>query len=197
MMIRQSEINRKTKETDIKVQLTVDGTGIYQIDTGIGFLNHMLELFTAHGRFDINILSIGDLDVDSHHTVEDVAITLAMAFKEALGLKRGIRRYGQRLLPMDETLVLCALDLSGRAFLNFDVTIPVQKVGNFDTELILEFMTAFSRELGLNLHLVLMKGENGHHIIEALFKALARALAEAVTLDPRFADEIPSTKGVL
>jgi len=195
--MRQSEINRKTKETDIKVQITIDGTGIYQIDTGIGFLNHMLELFAAHGRFDLNILSVGDLDVDAHHTVEDVAITLALAFKEALGSKRGIKRYGQRLLPMDETLVLCAVDLSGRAFLNFDVTIPVQKVGNFDTELILEFMTAFSRELGLNVHLVMMRGENGHHIIEAIFKALGRALAEAVTVDSRFADEIPSTKGML
>ena len=195
--MRKSEINRKTKETDIKVQLTIDGTGAYKIDTGIGFLNHMLELFAAHGRFDLNISCVGDLDVDAHHTVEDIGIALGAAFKEALGDKRGIQRYGQRLLPMDESLVLCAVDLSGRFCLNFDVAIPARKVGEFDTELVREFMTAFARELGITLHLIKRAGENSHHIIEAAFKALARAMAEAAAIDTRFAGEIPSTKGVL
>ena len=195
--MRKFEVTRRTKETDIKVQLNVDGSGVNQIDTGIGFLNHMLELFAAHGRFDLNILCVGDLQVDCHHTVEDVAISLGTAFKEALLEKRGIKRYGQRLLPMDETLVLCAIDLSGRAYLNYDIKIPTQKVGEFDTELVYEFMAAFTRELGMSLHLVMMKGENSHHIIEATFKALAKALSEAVSIDERFSDEIPSTKGLL
>ena len=195
--MRKFEVTRRTKETDIKVQLNVDGSGSYQIDTGSGFLNHMLELFTAHGKFDINVLCVGDLQVDCHHTTEDVAISLATAFKEAIGDKRGIKRYGQRLLPMDETLILCAIDISGRAYLNYDVKIPAQKVGEFDTELVYEFMAAFTRELGMSLHLTMMKGENSHHIIEGVFKAFARALAEAVSIDERYADEIPSTKGLL
>lgn len=195
--MRRFEVNRRTKETDIKVQLNLDGAGTYQIDTGCGFLNHMLELFTAHGRFDLNVLCVGDLQVDYHHTVEDVAISLGIAFKEALGDKRGIKRYGQRLLPMDETLIMCAVDISGRAWLNYDVEIQAQKVGEFDTELVSEFMYAFSRELGLSLHIVKMSGQNSHHIIEAVFKALGRALSEAVEIDERFADEIPSTKGIL
>ena len=195
--MRKFEVTRRTKETDIKVQLNVDGSGVNQIDTGIGFLNHMLELFAAHGKFDLNILCVGDLQVDCHHTVEDVAISLGTAFKEALLEKRGIKRYGQRLLPMDETLVLCAIDLSGRAYLNYDIKIPTQKVGEFDTELVYEFMAAFTRELGMSLHLVMMKGENSHHIIEATFKAFAKALSEAVTIDERYSDEIPSTKGLL
>ena len=195
--MRKFEVTRRTKETDIKVQLNVDGAGVSQIDTGVGFLNHMLELFSAHGKFDLNILCVGDLQVDSHHTVEDVAISLGAAFKEALLDKRGIKRYGQRLLPMDETLVMCAIDLSGRAYLNYDIKIPAQKVGEFDTELVYEFMSAFARELGMSLHLVLMKGENSHHIIEAIFKSLAKALSEAVIIDERYADEIPSTKGLL
>ena len=195
--MRKFEVTRRTKETDIKVQINVDGSGVNQIDTGIGFLNHMLELFSAHGKFDLNILCVGDLQVDCHHTVEDVAISLGTAFKEALLEKRGIKRYGQRLLPMDETLVLCAIDLSGRAYLNYDIKIPTQKVGEFDTELVYEFMAAFTRELGMSLHLVMMKGENSHHIIEATFKALAKALSEAVSIDERFSDEIPSTKGLL
>ena len=190
-------MNRRTKETDIKVQLNLDGTGAYQIDTGCGFLNHMLELFTAHGKFDISVLCVGDLQVDCHHTVEDVAISLGRAFKEALGDKRGIKRYGQRLLPMDEALILCALDISGRAYLNYDVTIPTQKVGEFDTELVYEFMSAFTRELGLTLHLTMMRGENSHHIIEGIFKAFGRALSEGVSIDQMYADEIPSTKGLL
>jgi imidazoleglycerol-phosphate dehydratase len=195
--MRKIEINRKTKETDIKVQLDLDGSGIYQIDTGIGFLNHMLELFTAHGKFDLNILCVGDLQVDNHHSVEDIAITLGLAFKEALGDKRGIKRYGQRLLPMDEALVMCAVDISGRAYLNYDVSIPAGKVGEFDTELAYEFVAAFVRESGINLHIVKKTGENSHHIIEAMFKAIARALSEGVSIDEKFADEVPSTKGSL
>ena len=195
--MRKIEVNRRTKETDIKVQLNLDGSGVYEIDTGVGFLNHMLELFTAHGKFDLNILSVGDLQVDSHHTVEDIAISLGTAFKEALGDKRGIKRYGQRLLPMDEALVLCAVDFSGRAHLEYNVSIPAGKVGDFDTELTYEFLSAFTREAGINLHIVKMNGENSHHIIEAIFKSLARALSESVSIDERFADEIPSTKGTL
>jgi imidazoleglycerol-phosphate dehydratase len=195
--MRECEINRRTKETDLKVQLNIDGTGIYQIDTGVGFLNHMLELFTKHGKFDLNVLCVGDLQVDYHHTVEDVAISMGMAFREALGDKRGIRRYGQRILPMDETLVMCAVDIGGRAYLNFDVKIQTDKVGEFDTELVLEFMRAFTREAGINLHISLISGENSHHIIEAVFKALARALSEGASIDEMYADEIPSTKGIL
>ena len=195
--MRKFEVNRKTNETDVKVQLNLDGSGVYQIDTGIGFLNHMLELFTSHGKFDLNILCVGDLQVDFHHTVEDVAISLGIAFKEALGDKRGIKRYGQRLLPMDEALVLCAVDIGGRAHLNYDVSLPSEKVGEFDAELVREFMSAFTREAGLNLHIVMFGGENSHHIIEAVFKALARALLEGASIDERFAEEIPSTKGLL
>jgi len=195
--MRKCEVNRRTRETDIKVQLNIDGSGVCQIDTGVGFINHMLELFASHGKFDLNILCVGDLQVDFHHTVEDIAISLGMAFREALGDKRGIRRYGQMLLPMDETLVMCAVDISGRAHLNYDVEIPAGKVGEFDTELAYEFMGAFAREAGLSLHLVRMYGRNSHHIIEASFKALARALAEATSIDERFPEEIPSTKGLL
>lgn len=195
--MRNCEINRKTGETDIRILLEVDGKGSYDIETGCGFLNHMLELFARHGRFDLNVRCYGDIKVDDHHTTEDVGIALGQAFREALGDKRGISRYGNMMLPMDETLIICALDISGRACLNFDVEIPTQKVGTFDTELVKEFMTAFSRELGLTLHFVKMAGENSHHIIEAVFKALARALAQAVKIDEEFADEIPSTKGIL
>jgi len=195
--VRKYEINRRTRETDIKVQVNLDGSGIYQIDTGIGFLNHMLELFTSHGKFDISVLCVGDLQVDYHHTVEDVAISLGMAFKEALGEKRGIKRYGQRVLPMDEALVLCAVDVGGRAFLSYDVSLPTGKVGEFDTELVGEFMAAFAREAGINLHIAKLSGQNTHHTVEAVFKSFARALAEAVAIDERYPDEIPSTKGIL
>jgi len=195
--MRKCEINRRTKETDIKVQLNLDGLGANQIDTGIGFLNHMLELFAAHGKFDLNILCVGDLQVDFHHTVEDAAICLGRAFDEALGDKRGIKRYGQRLLPMDETLVMCAVDIGGRACLSFDVDIPAEKIGEFDTELIVEFMSAFAREAGINLHIKKLAGGNSHHIAEAVFKALARALSEGVAIDGMYAEEIPSTKGIL
>jgi len=195
--MRKCEINRRTKETDIKVQLNLDGLGANQIDTGIGFLNHMLELFASHGRFDLNVLCVGDLQVDFHHTVEDAAICLGRAFDEALGDKRGIKRYGQRLLPMDETLVMCAVDIGGRAFLSYDVDIPADKIGEFDTELIGEFMSAFVREAGVNLHLKKLAGDNSHHIAEAVFKALARALAEGAAIDEEYSEEIPSTKGTL
>jgi len=195
--VRRVEVNRRTKETDIKVLFNPDGTGAYSIDTGIGFFNHMLELFTSHGKFDIDVLCVGDLQVDFHHTVEDVAISLGTALKEALGDKRGIKRYGQRILPMDEALILCSVDVGGRAFLNYDVKCPTDKVGDFDTELVSEFLSAFAREAGINLHLVKLAGENSHHILEAVFKAFARALSEAVSIDERFGNEIPSTKGLL
>lgn len=195
--MRLSQINRKTGETDIRISLTLDGSGKYEIDTGCGFFDHMMELFSRHGRFDLSITCKGDHQVDDHHTVEDIGISLGQAFKEALGEKKGICRYGNMMLPMDETLILCALDISGRAYLNFDAQIPAQKVGTFDTELVKEFMTAFSRELGLTLHIKQMAGENSHHIIEAIFKALARALAQAAAIDSEYADEIPSTKGIL
>ena len=195
--MRTCEINRKTGETDISLALNIDGKGTYDIDTGCGFLNHMLELFTRHGRFDLTVKCNGDTHVDDHHTVEDIGIALGQAFKTALGDKKGISRYGNMMLPMDETLILCALDISGRAYLNFDVEIPTEKVGTFDTELVKEFMMAFSRELGLTLHFVMMAGENSHHIIEAIYKALARALGQAVKIDEEYKDEIPSTKGML
>lgn len=195
--MRTSEITRNTKETQICLCLDLDGMGKEHIDSGCGFLNHMLVLLAKHGRFDLDVKCTGDIDVDDHHTVEDIGIALGMAFKEALGEKRGIGRYGSMLLPMDETLVLCALDISGRAYLNYDVSLPTQKVGTFDTELAKEFMLAFSRELGLTLHFKMMAGENSHHIIEAMFKGLGRALKAAVAIDSQFADEIPSSKGVL
>ncbi len=195
--MRIGQINRKTQETDIQLSLEVDGKGTFDIRTGCGFLDHMLQLFSRHGRFDLSVKCKGDGHVDDHHTVEDIGICLGQAFRSALGDKQGIRRYGSMMLPMDETLILCALDISGRTYLNFDVEIPAQKVGNFDTELVKEFMLAFSREMGLTLHLKMMAGENCHHIIEACFKALGRALKEAAAIDPEYANEIPSTKGVL
>ena len=195
--MRTSQIHRKTGETDIQLSLNIDGRGTYDIDTGRGFLNHMLELFARHGRFDLSLKCSGDSHVDDHHTTEDIGISLGQAFREALGNKRGILRYGSMMLPMDETLILCALDISGRAYLNFDVQIPTEKVGSFDTELTKEFMTALTREMGLTLHFKMLAGENSHHIIEAVFKALARALAQAAAISEEYADEIPSTKGVL
>lgn len=195
--MRKGKIERRTNETDIRLELNLDGTGQCIVTTGCGFLDHMLELFTRHGRFDLELDCEGDQHVDDHHTVEDIGISLGQAFKTALGDKRGIRRYGSMLLPMDEALMLCALDISGRSCLNFDVSIPTQKVGAFDTELVQEFMTAFSREMDLTLHFKMLAGENSHHIIEAMFKAMGRALREAVSIDSQFAGEIPSTKGVL
>ena len=195
--MRTSNVRRNTKETKISVSLGVDGSGSYQIDTGCGFLNHMLELFSRHGRFDLEAVCEGDTDVDDHHTVEDMGIVLGEAFREALGEKRGIRRYGSFLLPMDEALILCALDISGRCFLQYDVEIPAEKVGTFDTELVEEFMWGLCRSLGMTLHFKQLSGTNSHHIIEGMFKALGRAMDQACAVDERFADEIPSTKGIL
>lgn len=195
--MRSAAISRDTKETKISLSLRLDGRGEYEISTGCGFFDHMLELFASHGRFDITLSCVGDLHVDAHHTVEDVAIALGRAFNEALGDRRGIARYGSIILPMDEALVLAAVDISGRAALGFDVPIPAERVGDFDAELVKEFVSAFSRALGVSIHLRRLAGENSHHIIEGVFKALARALSQAVAADGRFEGEIPSTKGTL
>ncbi len=195
--MRQAEILRKTGETEIRVCLNLDGTGKCRIDSGVGFLNHMLELFARHGRFDLEICCKGDTWVDDHHSVEDIGIALGQAFDQALGEKRGIRRYGQRLLPMDETLILCAVDLSGRSYLGYGLDLPAQKVGTFDTELGEEFFLGFVRNARCTLHIRQMAGKNTHHILEGTFKSVARALAEAVEIDPARAGEIPSTKGIL
>ena len=195
--MRTAEIKRKTAETDIELRLDLDGAGSYRIDTGIGFLDHMLELFARHGGFDLELRCTGDLRVDGHHTAEDVAIVLGRAFSEALGERRGIRRYGSCILPMDEALILAAVDISGRAVLGYALEIPSPRVGDFDTELTQEFMAAFSRALGAAVHLRQFSGVNSHHIIEGAFKALARAMKEAVRIDAENADNIPSTKGTI
>ena len=195
--MRVSNIVRKTAETDIKLELNIDGRGIAVIDTGCGFLDHMLTLFASHGRFDLNVKCTGDVRVDYHHTVEDVGICLGRAFCEALGDKRGIERYGSMILPMDEALILAAVDFSGRAYLAFDVEIPSLKVGDFDTELVEEFWLGFTRQVNCTLHIKKLAGKNSHHIIEGVFKAAARAMRAAVKIDADRCDEIPSTKGVL
>ncbi len=195
--MRQATIKRTTAETDIKLTLCLDGTGKSEIATGVGFLDHMLTLFARHGRFDLKVSCKGDTYVDDHHSVEDIGIALGQAFADALGDKRGICRYGSMLLPMDEALILCAVDLSGRACLQNAVTLPSQKVGSFDTELVQEFMLGFTRKAELSLHFQMLAGENTHHIIEAMFKAMGRALGSAVRIEEAYRDEIPSTKGVL
>ena len=195
--MRTGKINRNTQETRIQLSIELDGRGKYDNHTGCGFLDHMLDLFARHGRFDLKVYCEGDTHVDFHHTVEDVGIALGTAMNEALSDKRGIARYGSMLLPMDEALMLCAVDISGRAALGWQVTLPTQKVGDFDTELAKEFWLAFTRTLSAAVHFQQLAGENSHHIIEAMFKAAGRALGAAVAIDPRFADEIPSTKGVL
>lgn len=195
--MRNATVNRRTAETDISLQLIVDGSGICRVDSGCGFLDHMLTLFAKHARFDLTLTCHGDTAVDDHHTVEDIGICLGQALTEALGDKKGILRYGSQLLPMDEALVMAALDLSGRAGLYYDMAIPTEKVGTFDTELAEEFWWAFARNANCTLHLRQMAGTNSHHIIEAQFKAVARALRSAVAVDGDFADDIPSTKGVL
>ena len=195
--MRTYNIERKTAETDIKLSLNLDGTGKSEIDTGCGFLDHMLTLFASHGRFDLTVKCVGDVGVDYHHTVEDIGICLGAAFCEALGDKKGIERYGSVTIPMDEALVLCAVDFSGRDYLGFAVEIPSIKVGNFDTELVEEFWLAFVRKANCTLHFKQFAGRNSHHIIECAFKAAARAMKQAVKIDPAYADEIPSTKGVL
>ena len=195
--MRTYELTRKTAETAITLSLNLDGTGRSVIDTGCGFLNHMLTLFASHGRFDLNVSCVGDVDVDDHHTVEDIGICLGEAFKQALGEKKGIIRYGQMILPMDEALILTAVDISGRSYLAYDLEIPTEKVGTFDTELVEEFWLAFVRKAELTLHIRRMAGTNSHHIIEGCFKSVARALRQAVAIDESRKDEIPSTKGVL
>ena len=195
--MRTSNIKRTTAETDIFLTLNLDGTGVSQIDTGCGFLDHMLTLFAKHGRFDLIVTCKGDTQVDDHHTVEDIGIALGVAFADALGNKRGICRYGSTTLPMDESLILTAVDLSGRAYLGYDLNIPTQKVGTFDTELVEEFLLGFVRNAGATVHVRQLAGTNSHHIIEGAFKSLARSLKAAVAIDIAFANEIPSTKGVL
>ena len=195
--MRTADITRKNAETDIRLTLNLDGTGISQISTGCGFLDHMLTLFARHGRFDLTVSCIGDTQVDDHHTVEDIGICLGDAFAKALGDMRGINRYSSTTLPMDEALILTAVDISGRGMLCYGLEIPTEKVGSFDTELVEEFLLAFVRRANVTLHIQQLAGRNSHHIIEGMFKSLARTLRTAVAIDPAFADEIPSTKGVL
>ena len=195
--MRNAEIKRKTNETDIVLHLELDGTGKGSISTGVGFLDHMLTLFAKHGRFDLDVNCSGDTYVDDHHTVEDIGIALGEAFSGALGDKSGIRRYGDCILPMDEALILSAVDISGRAHISYEADIPSCKVGTFDTELAEEFWAAFARASKITLHLRQLAGRNSHHIIEGQFKSAARSLREAVSIDPDLAGEIPSTKGVL
>lgn len=195
--MRTSEISRKTAETDVYIKLNLDGKGECEISTGIGFLDHMLTLFAKHGRFDLVAKCDGDIEVDGHHTTEDIGIALGQAFKEALGDKRGIKRYGSTILPMDEALILTAVDISGRPYLRYRMKIPAPMVGNFDTELLREFVIAFAFNAGITLHIRRLDGVNSHHIIEGTFKSLARTLKKAVEIDEKAKDEIPSTKGVL
>jgi len=195
--MRKSDITRKTAETDITLSLNLDGTGKGAIDTGVGFLDHMLELFSRHGRFDLDVSCKGDIQVDSHHSVEDIGICLGTAFADALGDARGICRYADVTLPMDEVLILCAIDVSGRSHLSLDVALPDHAVGAMDTELLEEFLLAFVRKAGITVHIRMLDGKNAHHIIEACFKALARALRAAVKIDDELGGEIPSTKGRL
>lgn len=195
--MRNAEISRKTAETDIFLSLSLDGSGKSEIDTGVGFLDHMLTLFASHGKFDLKIKCVGDINVDYHHTTEDIGIALGKAFYDALGDKRGIHRYGDTILPMDETLILTAVDFSGRAYLGFDAEIPTEKVGDFDTELVEEFFLGFIRKAECALHIRKLAGKNSHHIIEGIFKSVARSLKEAVAIDEEYKDIIPSTKGVL
>lgn len=193
--MRTAEITRNTAETNISLKLNLDGTGKTEVGTGVGFLNHMLTLFAAHGKFDLEVRCVGDTDVDDHHSVEDVGICLGQAFRQALGDKRGITRYGSFLLPMDEALILAAVDISGRSSLNDALEIPTEKIGSFDTELVEEFFLGFTRSCPMSLHLRKLAGTNSHHIVEGAFKAFGRAMKAAVALDGT--DKIPSTKGVL
>lgn len=195
--MRTSAIKRNTAETKIKLSLNLDGTGESTVNTGCGFLDHMLTLFAKHGRFDLTVKCDGDTNVDYHHTVEDIGIVLGTAFSEALGDKKGIERYGDIILPMDEALILTAVDLSGRAYLGFNLEIPTEKVGDFDTELVKEFWLGFVRTAGCTLHIKQLAGENSHHIIEGAFKSAARSFSKAVKINSDYKDEIPSTKGVL
>ena len=195
--MRQSEIKRKTAETDIAIKLDIDGSGQGTISTGVGFLDHMLTLFSRHGRFNLDVTCKGDTYVDDHHSVEDIGIALGQAFRQALGDKRGICRYGDIILPMDEALILVSLDVSGRGMLCFNANFKTEKIGTFDTQLVEEFFIAFATNSGITLHIRQLDGRNSHHIAEGMFKAVARALRKAVDLDPKASGEIPSTKGVL
>lgn len=195
--MREASITRKTAETDIALRLKLDGSGKSEIATGCGFLDHMLTLFARHGRFDLTLNCVGDINVDMHHTTEDIGIVLGQAFSSALEDRRGICRYGWFLLPMDEALIAAAIDISGRPYVGYEASIPAEKVGEFDTELVKEFLLAFSRTLGASIHVRQLAGENSHHIIEGMFKALARALKQAVSVETGFENEIPSTKGVI
>lgn len=195
--MRKSKIVRTTNETDIALSLKIDGVGESDIQTGVGFLDHMLTLFAKHGRFDLFVNCKGDVEVDDHHSVEDIGICLGDAFAQAIGNAKGVTRYGNMLLPMDEALILSAVDISGRGHLEFGLTLPSGKVGTFDTELVEEFFIAFVRHANISLHIQQMAGKNTHHIIEGAFKSVARALCQACKIDAEYADEIPSTKGVL
>lgn len=194
---RVAELTRTTKETDIALSLNIDGTGVSSIDTGVPFFDHMLEAFGRHGLFDLTIKAKGDLEVDAHHTVEDMGIVLGQAFAQAMGEKRGIARFGSQMLPMDETLVLAALDISGRGQLHWDVEVPLCLLGSFDSSLAKEFFIAFATNAGVTLHVRMLTGENAHHIVEACFKAVGRAMRAALELDARVGSELPSTKGLL
>ena len=196
-MSRSAKISRRTAETSIELYLDLDGTGKSEVGSGVGFLDHMLTLFARHGRFDLALRCDGDTRVDDHHSVEDIGICLGLAFREALGGKRGIRRYGDAALPMDEALILAAADLSGRGMLVYALDFATEKIGSFDVQLVEEFFIAFAANAGLTLHLRQLSGRNSHHIAEGAFKAAARALREAVSIDPELAGEVPSTKGVL
>ena len=195
--MRKAEITRTTSETDVLINLNLDGKGTAEIDTATGFLDHMLELFARHGRFDLNVNCTGDIHVDYHHTVEDIGICLGQAFAKALGDKKGIRRYGSTILPMDESLILSAVDISGRGSCYYEMDLPTERVGDFDTELDQEFWIAFAQNAGITLHLRKLAGRNTHHILEGAFKSVARSLRTAVSIDPDCSDEIPSTKGTL
>lgn len=195
--MRTAKIDRQTAETNISLTLNLDGRGDSDIQTGCGFLDHMLTLFSKHGRFDLTVCCQGDTYVDDHHTVEDIGIALGQAFAEALGEKRGICRYGNMILPMDEALILSAVDLSGRSYLGYKLEIPTEKVGTFDTELVEEFFLGFVRNCSCNLHIQSLAGTNSHHIIEGAFKSVARSMKAAVAIDEAFAQDIMSTKGVL
>jgi imidazoleglycerol-phosphate dehydratase len=195
--MRKASIERKTAETDISLALALDGSGVSDIQSGVGFLDHMLTLFARHGRFDLRVKCLGDTQVDAHHSVEDIGICLGQAFREALGDKKGIARYGDTTLPMDEALILTAADISGRAYLACELNIPAQKVGDFDTELVAEFWAAFVRSAACTLHIRQLAGMNSHHIIEGVFKSAARTLRIACAIDPSLGDEVPSTKGTL
>lgn len=195
--MRSAEIIRTTAETDISLKLNLDGEGVSEINTGSGFLNHMLTLFARHGNFDLTVNCKGDIDVDYHHTAEDIGICLGEAFRKALGDMKGITRYAHIILPMDESLILSAVDISGRSFLSYTADIPAEKVGDFDTELVREFFEAFVRKAEITLHIKQLDGYNSHHIIEGMFKSVSRSMKAAVAIDEKNKDKIPSTKGVL